>query len=84
MPSFIDKVLDFETPERDSLAGFAQTGGGPLCLLAVESRLRRHKFGDGFPMAGYYYFHPVLDRVEEGTQLVLCFKRSDFPRVNLR
>ena len=67
-----------------SLAGFAQTGGGAFRLLSVESGSCRHEPGDRFPVAGYHYFRPVLDLVEEGAQLVLCFKRSDFPHVYLQ
>ncbi len=76
--AFIDEVLDFQVTEQDSLAGFAQTIGSAFCLLAVESGLRRHEPGNGLSAAGYYYFRPVLDLVEERAQLVLCFKRSDF------
>jgi hypothetical protein len=80
-PSLMRSLILSE--EHDSLAGFAQTGGGSMCLLAVESGPSRHKFGDGLPMAGYQYFRPVFDLVQESAQLVLGFKRSDFPQVNL-
>ena len=34
---FVDEVFEFKAAERHSLAGFAQTGSGAFCLLAIES-----------------------------------------------
>ena len=62
---FVDKLLDFKAPQHDTLAGFAQTGGGSLCLFAIEAQMSGNEFGDGSPVARYDYFGTVFDLVEE-------------------
>jgi len=62
----------------------AQTFGGALCLLAIESELRRYEPGNGFPVAGNYYLCTTLDLVEESAKFVFCFKGSDFTHTLLQ
>ena len=67
-----------EAVQHNSLAGFPQTGSSALRLAAVETGSRGHQPGDRLAVAGDYYFRPPLDLVEQGAQLVFCFKRTYF------
>ena len=77
-PMHAGKVVSGAPYSATATDQFSQTLSGALRLFRVESGLHRQEAGNGFPVAGYYYFGTVLDLVEEGAQLVSCFKRSNF------